>query len=124
MTTSFFISPPGSRLKVQCRIYPTQKEMLRGVRKDVVGGIANSTMACCVHQTKSTVEHDNLAAVVFFSKTHLDADTIAHEMVHAAHNIVQRRRRNTENQDMHEEELATVTGELVGAFNRKAFPLQ
>lgn len=116
------IRTANSRLKVQCRIYPTKRAMLLAIRRDTVGGIANSTLACCMHQTKSTIMDDAIAAVVFLSRTHLDADTIAHEMVHAARNVLERRRRTIEKaRDVFEAEelLATTVGELVGAFKKK-----
>lgn len=116
------IRTPGSRLKVECRIYTTQREMLRAIRKDVVGGIANSTMACTVHQTKSTINDDSIAAVLFFSRTHLDPGTVAHEMVHAACNIIERRHkggRGLTKAALLEEEQATLTGELVNAFRKR-----
>lgn len=113
---------PNSRLKVQCRVYATQREMHQGIRKDVIGGIANSTLACCVHQTKSTIHDDRIAAVVFFSRTHLDPGTIAHEMLHAAWNVLERRRvmiQKTKKVEHLEEMLATVTGDLVEAFHKR-----
>lgn len=116
------IRSPGSRLTVECRIYATQKEMLRAIRKDVVGGIANSTMACTVHQTRSTIDDKAIAAILFFSRTHLDPGTVAHEMVHAAWNIIERRHKGGKNltrtYDL-EEEQATLTGELVNAFRKR-----
>lgn len=112
----------NSSLMVQSRVYDTQKEMLNAIRKDVIGGVANSTLACCVHATRSTVMQDSIAAIVFFSRTHLDAGTVAHEMVHAGHNILERRhrggRRLTKDSKL-EEELADITGELVNGFYKK-----
>lgn len=112
----------GSRLKVQCRIYASQRDMLRAIRRDVIGGIANSTLACCVHGTRSTIDRKDIAAVVFFSKTHLDAGTIAHEMVHAAWNVIERRCKGAKNlhkrKDL-EEEQATLTGDLVTDFKKR-----
>lgn len=110
------IRAPGSKLKVQCRIYPTREDMLRGIRRDVVGGIANSTLACTVHATKSTVMDDAIAAIVFFSRRDVDRGTVAHEMVHAAANIIERRRGKLND---NEEPLALLAGELVNAFYKK-----
>lgn len=115
MPLTIEITASSSKLKVQCRIFSTKREMLRGIRKDVIGGIENSTMACCVHATKSTIDRNDLAAIIFFSKTHLDRGTVSHEFVHAAHNIQERRKGRKDR----EEDLATLTGELVNAFYKK-----
>lgn len=107
---------PGSRLTVQYRIYPSQRQMLAAVRQDTVSGVENSALACTVHQTKSTISDDRIAGVVFFSKTHITIGTVAHEMVHAADNVIERRR--VKKGDL-KEMRASVAGDLVDAFYKQ-----
>lgn len=113
---------PRSRMRIECRIFPKRNAMLQGIREDVIGGIGNSTVALTVTNTRSTRGDKNIASVVFFAKPTMDSDTVAHEMLHAAMNIMERRRKKSAMliafDDKTEEELACLVGSLVGSFNK------
>lgn len=116
------IRPQGSKLKVECRLYQTHREMLRAIRKDDIGGIANDTMAYCA--TERSRMQAGFAAIVYFCKPYLDHDTIAHEMDHASFAIMARQRVKeipcvTDAAPPVEESHAYLLGSLVGAFYRK-----
>ncbi len=117
----FTITADGSKLKVQCRIYDSQREMLQGIRKAKVT-ISNDTVAYCSSERRKMPKSH--VAIVFFSRTHLTRGTVAHEFVHAGFSILARRKVKsiectTENAPLDEERLAGITGDLVDAFYKK-----
>lgn len=113
---TFHIRVPKSRLRVQVRIFNSRRAMLRGIRADCIGGISNATLACTVYQTKSTLLDNTLAAIVFLARGNMDQGTVAHEFVHAAHNVLERKKGKKKKPDAIEEALADMTGDLVNAF--------
>ena len=117
----FTIRADGSKLKVQCLVSASQREMLQGIRRAGVT-ISNDTTAYC-HSERRKVPRGHVA-IVFFSKTHLSHGTVAHEFVHAGLSILARRKvKNiectTENAPHDEEELAGIVGDLADAFYKK-----
>jgi len=113
---------PGTKLKVECRIYPSQREMLRAIRKDRIGGIANDTMAYCATQRARMPA--GKAAIIYFSKTHLTRGIVAHEMIHATLAILARQKVRsvpctTEDAPDVEERLAGLAGDLVDEFYKR-----
>lgn len=116
------LRPGSSRLKVEARIYPTQREMLAAIRKDHISGIANNTMAFCATERKRMKK--GFAAIVYFSKTHITHGTVSHEFDHAAFAVMARRRVGsipctTEDAPKHEEDHATLVEEMVEAFHKQ-----
>lgn len=116
------IYPPNSRLKVECRIYPSQREMLRASRRHPSRSfsIGNNTMAFC--QTDSNPPE--YLAIVVFSRTHLSPGTIAHEFVHAALALMARRKISsipctTKEAVPVEEDLCHIVDTLVDRFHKK-----
>ena len=118
----FNLQPSGSRLKVQCRLYESQREMLRAIRQDSIGGIANNTLAfCATYRAKLPSWY---AAIIYFSKTHITRGIVVHEFVHASLAILARRKvKNipctTEDAPTAEEALAGLVECLTDAFHKK-----
>lgn len=117
---SYVIYPPESRLKVDCRVYDTQRSMLAAIRRDDATGIANDTAAFCATD-KIPAGH---LAVIYFCKTYLTHENVAHEATHAGLALLARRKVKevpctiTSNDDS-EEMLAQIVGRLTGEFHRK-----
>lgn len=115
------IYPKGSRLKVECRIYESQREMLRDARKRPHSfSIANDTQALC---DTDFIPKGHLARV-FFCRTHISRGVIAHEMLHAAFGLLARRRVKsidctTKAASKDEEDLCYVMDSLVDRFYKK-----
>lgn len=114
------IYPPKSRLKVECRIYPTQRAMHKAARH--AGGISNDTLAYCECGI-GEIPKKHLA-IVYFSETHLDPDTVAHEFTHASLSYFARKKCKaipctTDRAEKLEEDFCYVLGALVGRFYKK-----
>jgi hypothetical protein len=112
----------GSRMKVVCRLYETQRAMLEGVRRFEIAGIANDTLAYCA--TQRSLMPPGTAAIVYFCRPHLSRGTIAHELDHAAFAIMARRRTRaipctTEQAPREEEAHAYLLGDLIDAFHKR-----
>jgi hypothetical protein len=119
---SFTLKPHGSALKVQCCVYPSQREMLRAIRTDRRGGIQNDTAAFCA--TERAKMPRGFGAIVYLCKPYLTKGVVVHEFVHASLAILARRKiRNipctTEDAPVVEETLASLVEHLTDAFHKK-----
>lgn len=120
------IYPPSSRMKIECRVYATQRDMLVAIRKDgakgSMSGVANNTMAyCCTYKDLIPAGH---AAIIYFSKPHLTRGNVAHEMTHAGFSVLARRKIKsvectTESAGKNEEALCYLVGDLVDRFYKR-----
>lgn len=120
------IVPPGSRLKVECRIYKTRSDMLVATKKftrNLYPNVGKDTMAYC-EPTLRLLPNKQHLAVIFFNENDWTIGIVAHEMDHAANALMWRRgmRSIPCNLDMateEEETHAEIMGELVDAFFKK-----
>lgn len=114
------ISPPNSRLRVQCRVYPSRRAMHRAIRVDTQ--VSSDCEAYCATFKDSMPR--GTVAVVYFNKNDLTIGTVAHEFTHAGLAIMARRRIasipcTTEFAPAAEEQLADIIGEMTDSFKSK-----
>lgn len=99
----------NSKLVVRVFVFDTKKEMHQGIR--AAGAATSSDTLACVYFGEG-----NVAAEVYFNRTHLDPGTIAHEFLHATANVMHRRKGDFVQE---EEEYARILDELVNKFYKK-----
>lgn len=111
----------GTSLKVECRVYQSQREMLVAARS-FGPGVGNDTAALC--EGDPALMPRGRVAIVFFCRTHLTKGVVAHEMTHASLCLMARRGKKrldihvSENSDAEEGHADTV-GNLVDEFHKK-----
>lgn len=122
--------PPGTKLKVECRVYPTSQAMVAAARKFIGGrymNVTRNTAAYC-EGTVDLIPEGRLA-VIFFCQKFLSYGTIAHEFYHAANCLMARRGHDSvpcsldEATDL-EESVAYIMGDMVDIFVKEYFGIQ
>lgn len=116
----FTVGARGTKLKVECRVYKSQRAMLVAARQLGVG-IGNDTAAVC--EGSPSIVPKGKFAIIFFCKPHITKGVVAHEMDHAAFCLLSRRKKKTvdfiiDGATDAEETHATIVGDLVDAFHK------
>jgi len=120
------VRPSMSRLKVECRIYPTRKDMLAATRKFIhkrYNNVGKTTAAYC-EGTKDLLPSKQHLAVVFFNKNDLTHGIIAHEFDHVANCLMYRWGYRTlpvsiDEATEIEEKHCYIVQDLVDAFHKR-----
>jgi hypothetical protein len=119
------IKPQGTRLKVECRIYPTKKDMHAAAHKfsgSIYSNIGRKTEAYC--ECTPSLLPRGFFAVVFFYEKGMTNGILAHEMDHAAQGLLYRRGHrqlpiSIDTATPLEEEHCYILQDLVDDFMRK-----